>query len=48
MNDQEKRHASSFRRSITSDRLRPAVLLFGTQIVISLLASVVLTNGLLA
>jgi hypothetical protein len=39
---------SDFRPSIDTDKLRPALLLAGTQIVIALLGAVLLTNGALA
>jgi hypothetical protein len=39
---------SPFRPSLDTDTLRPALLLAGAQIVIALLGSVLLTNGVLA
>ena len=38
----------AFRPSISTDKLRPALLLAGAQVMIALLGSVLLTNGLLA
>lgn len=38
---------ASFTPSMTTDTLRPAVLLTGTQVMIALLGAVLLTNGLL-
>lgn len=38
----------SFRPSLDTDKLRPALLLAGAQVMIALLGSVLLTNGLLA
>lgn len=38
----------AFRPSINTDKLRPALLLAGAQIMIALLGSVLLTNGVLA
>jgi hypothetical protein len=40
--------ASSFRPSLDTDELRPALLLAGTQIMVALLGAVLLTNGALA
>jgi len=39
---------STFRPSINTDELRPALLLASTQVVIALVAAVLLTNGALA
>jgi hypothetical protein len=39
--------SSSFVPSTTTDPLRPALLLTGTQVMIALLGAVLLTNGLL-
>ena len=39
---------SSFRPSVNTDKLRPALLLAGTQVMIALIGSVLLTNGVLA
>jgi hypothetical protein len=38
----------SFRPSIQTDDLRPALLMTGAQIMIALLGAVLLTNGVLA
>jgi hypothetical protein len=38
----------SFRPSLDTDTLRPALLLAGTQVVIALLGAVLLTSGALA
>ena len=38
----------AFQPSINTDKLRPALLLAGVQIMIALLGSVLLTNGVLA
>jgi len=38
----------SFRPSVNTDKLRPALLLAGTQVMIALIGSVLLTNGVLA
>ena len=38
----------TFRPSIDTDELRPALLLAGTQIMVALLGAVLLTNGALA
>jgi hypothetical protein len=46
MTDHHTDHAS-FAPSLTTDALRPAVLLAGTQVMIALLGAVLLTNGLL-
>jgi len=40
--------STPFRPSLTTDNLRPALLLAGTQIVVALLGAVLLTNGVLA
>lgn len=46
MTDQNTDH-SAFVSSTTTDTLRPALLLAGTQVMIALLGAVLLTNGLL-
>jgi len=38
----------SFRPSIETDKLRPALLLTGVQVVVALVGAVLLTNGVLA
>mgnify|MGYP006290731341 CR=1 FL=1 len=38
----------SFRPSLDTDKLRPALLLAGAQVMIALLGSVLLTSGVLA
>lgn len=38
----------SFRPSIDTDQVRPALLLTGSQIVVALVGAVLLTNGLLS
>jgi hypothetical protein len=48
MTDSKMDLSSSFRPSITTDKLRPALLLTGAQIMIALLGAVLLTNGALA
>lgn len=48
MTDREPHIPTSVRSSLDTDKLRPALLLFGTQIVIALIGSVLLTNGVLA
>lgn len=40
--------STSFRPSITTDALRPAMLVAGTQVMIALLGAVFLTSGVLA
>jgi hypothetical protein len=46
MTDDHTDH-TSFAPSITTDTLRPTLLLTGTQVMIALLGAVLLTNGLL-
>lgn len=48
MTDHTNDAAFSFRPSVQTDRLRPALLVAGTQIVIALVGAVLLTNGVLA
>ena len=38
----------TFRSSLDTDELRPVLLLAGTQVIVSLVGAVLLTNGLLA
>jgi len=40
--------SSSFRPSVDTDALRPALLLAGTQVVVALIAAVLLTSSTLA
>jgi hypothetical protein len=40
--------ASSFRPSLDTDELRPALLLAGTQVVVALVGAVLLSSGALA
>jgi len=48
MTDRKIDLPSSFRPSVTTDKLRPALLLAGTQVMIALLGSVLITTGVLA
>jgi hypothetical protein len=48
MTDRKTKYFELYRPSFNSDRLRPTLLLAGTQIVIALLGAVLLTNGALA
>ncbi len=48
MTDHTTDMSTTFRPSIDTDTLRPALLVAGTQVVIALLAAVLLTNGALA
>ena len=48
MTDSTTNRSFSFRPSITTDDLRPALLLAGTQVITALLGAVLLTNGALA
>jgi hypothetical protein len=41
-------HLPSFRSSIDTDELRPALLAAGTQMILSLVAAVLLSSGALA
>ncbi len=43
-----KTDTSSFKSSINTDQLRPALLIGATQVVIALLSSVLLTSGALS
>jgi hypothetical protein len=38
----------SFRPSVNTDKLRPALLLAGTQVIVALVGATLLTNGVLA
>jgi hypothetical protein len=48
MNDRTPDAPFVFRPSVTTDTLRPTLLIAGTQVIVALLGSVLLTNGLLA
>lgn len=48
MNDRTSDSPFSFRPSVATDTLRPVLLLAGTQVMVALLGSVLITNGLLA
>lgn len=48
MTDHKADRSFSFRPSVDTDDLRPALLLAGTQVMIALLGAVLLTNGALA
>lgn len=48
MSNQQTDLPSSFRPSINTDELRPALLLAGTQVLVALLGAVLLTNGALS
>ena len=48
MTDSTTHLPAPFRPSITTDDLRPALLLAGTQVITALLGAVMLTNGALA
>lgn len=48
MTDHTTDTSTTFRSSIDTDELRPALLLAGTQIIVALVGAVLLTNGLLA
>jgi len=47
MTDRTTDLSSSFRPSLSTDTLRPALLLAGTQVIIALLSAVLLTGGAL-
>ncbi len=40
--------STSFRPSLDSDQLRPAILLAAAQVIVALVSAVLLTNGVLA
>ena len=48
MNAPTKDFPFAFRPSVTTDTLRPVLLIAGTQVMVALLGSVLITNGLLA
>jgi hypothetical protein len=48
MTDHKADRSFSFRPSVDTDALRPALLLAGTQMVIALVGAVLLTSGALA
>lgn len=48
MTNHKPNRSTSFRPSTTTDELRPALLLAGTQVIIALIGSVLITNGVLA
>ena len=48
MTDRKTDSFETYRPSFDTDRLRPALLLAGTQIMVALLGAVLLTNGALA
>lgn len=48
MTDHTTDTSPTFRPSIATDELRPALLLTGTQIIFALVGAVLLTSGLLA
>lgn len=48
MTDRKTDDVESYRPSLDTDELRPALLVAGTQIMVALIGAVLLTNGVLA
>jgi hypothetical protein len=48
MTDRKTDYFETYRPSLDTDELRPALLVAGTQVMVALLGAVLLTNGALA